>query len=197
MHLNNKVKDMATFYLSHQNAIRRGLFFDAYQSMRFWKLMGENIKRSHRNLAYTLRNQYDHADAIYKEIRLGYNRMDPDQHQLLRLILTMKCEEMTHYSNDVFSFIVLPFLYRNHIYSPLLALVIFLDMMYTLFDTYMDNTLKAKGLQWLGTYHHFTHHLQEDDVMRIPWLPDEIKFIMRDEICLHLEWKKEKRPKIK
>jgi len=185
--LNQKTseKSLQKYYEDNAYAMKKCVFNDSFNSFHFWKLLSDIIKKSHKNLPFILRNQYTNSHQVYEHMYNSYHSKDMVGHKSIsRIVLSAPCNIMTQYRKQVYQFIVLPTLYRHHIYSPLMALTIFINLMYHMADFYIQKNLESEGKKTMSEY--MKRPFTKTEINQIEWLSDHEKKILCDELDVHM-----------
>lgn len=176
--LNQEFQDLKQYYHVHADTIKKSVFNDSYYSFKFWKVVSENIKRSHPMLAIILRKQYINSENVFHHLKQMYDQPN-NKTSLIKIITSLQLEHK-NYVNEVYKYIIIPPLYRHHIYSPVMALYIFIDIMLCMCGQYIDKDIINRGKSELSEYN---IHQQLDNNLEFL---DEINIkLINDEINVH------------
>lgn len=182
--LDDDLIGLQDFYQKHESMIKKTVFVDSYFAFNFWKIISENIKRSHSNLQVILRKQYPKSDEVFAYLKSNYenNKYNTDSLLLIKQIV-FTCPCISEYARNIFKFIINPVLFRHHIYSPILSFVLFIDLMYFLCGNYIDPCVLRESKLLLINYKNF------DDINVLIsnscWITDIEKKILLDETLIH------------
>lgn len=177
---------LETFYNRHKIMINNTVFEDSYDSFHFWGFISESIKKSHTNLPYILKNQYSNADKVYANLTESVTNMKNDGDKgpsFTQAIFDLPRDIMGDFANDVYRYIILQPLYRHHIYSPIMCLLVLIDIMHSMADVYIHKSLGVEGKKKLSMYMEapFTF----DQIKSIRWMSEIEKEMLSDECQVH------------
>lgn len=175
--LNQDFDALREYYLLNRETIRKSVFNDSYYSFKFWKVVAENIKRSHTMLPMILRKQYVGSEDVFCHLKNAYELTKTKNDSSLIKMITSLTEVHKPYVNEVYKFIIIPPLFRHHIYSPVMALYIFIDIMLSMCGQYIDSGIVSRGKQELSEY-----CIQDNG---LNFLDDVNKMLIRDESDVH------------
>lgn len=182
-HIEDQFDEFEKFYNAHSSMIKKTVFQDSFFSFNFWKIISENIKRSHSLLHIILRKQYIDADKVFTDLREKYKLVKHDIPEKVLYHIILKSDILRNYAQQVYHFIILPVLYRHHIYSPIMCLMIFIDIMYVMCGNYIDKGLLVQNKILLSNYKKCV--LNEKEIDEIPWMSVFEKKMLRDELQAH------------
>lgn len=137
----------ATYYLNNKQFIERTLFIDTSHGIRFTPVVLETIKKSHKTLAYILRNQYSNADELFKTV-IDVPRDELKNDSGYCFDIFERITAYTHllpYYRDVCEYIIFPVFKRFGYYSPTMTVAIFVGLLCMLGETYSS---QYYGLVW-------------------------------------------------
>jgi len=144
------------YYKKHVLQVRSTVFRDAYYASKFWGLLAENIRKTHNSLAYILRVQYRNADAVFMELSgVARGLGKPSLCGVLALSRAILCPSvsvvdcMSSYKADVFGYLIVPVLRRHGMYSPLMAHSIFVNLVCSMMDTYVEKGWALEGGRYI------------------------------------------------
>lgn len=181
--LDDNLTGLDEFYKKHNSMIKKTVFVDSYFAFNFWKIISENIKRSHPNLQVILRKQYPRSDDVFTYLKSNYENSKNADSLLLIKQIVFSCPCMNEYAKNIFKFIINPVLFRHHIYSPILSFMLLIDLIYFLCGNYIDpNVLKQSKLLFVDY-----NNVQDIDILisRSCWITDIEKKILLDETHVH------------
>lgn len=173
------------FYERHKGMINATVFEDSYNSFHFWGFISESIKKSHTNLPYILRNQYSNADRVFSELREAVTGMkSKEEGSLTQAIFDLPEDVMRDFVKDVYRYIILQPLYRHHIYSPIMCLLVLIDIMHHAADVYIHKSLGMEGKKKMSMY--MDAPLTRDQINNIQWMSEIEKEMLTDECEVHI-----------
>lgn len=164
------------YYLENKNVIQKTVFNHSYFGFQFWKVLSENIKKSHSTLSIILRKQYKSSDEVFNYIKNAYST----EKDLYSIVMGGPVE-FRDYIKEVNRFLILPVLFRHHIYSPLMVLAICIDLIHHMCGTYIDPELSGKGKALIANYMKITPQGIKD----VTWLDSFDKEVLSDELQIH------------
>ena len=199
----NTAMSLETFYNKHKVMINNTVFEDSYNSFHFWGFISESIKKSHANLPFILKNQYSNADQVYAKLADSVTNMKNNENgegegssSFTQAIFDLPKNIMADFANDVYKYIILQPLYRHHIYSPIMCLLVLIDIMHSMADVYIHKSLGVEGKKKLTMY--MDAPLTHDQILSIRWMSEIEKEMLSDECQVHAaQIKKNKKDKKK
>lgn len=136
-----------TYYYLNKTSIALHLFTETCYGIRFAPVILETIKKTHKILAYILRNQYKNSDKIFT-LLLSFDSLACVNevryaHALFQRM--SQCPELLEYYKDVDQFLIQPSFKRFGYFSPTMSIVIFIGLLCFLGETYAN---ESYGLVW-------------------------------------------------
>jgi len=152
--MNNKYDEYEAFYDKHKKAIHKSVFKDSLCLQKSWKILAEHLRLSQKNVTFMLKNQMKGADNIYIFIKNFYDAHQSRENDLYvyNVFAMGKGRDYATFFEDTTHTIILPYLYKIHIFSPLITFLIFIDLVYALFEMYLDCSLRHKSKSILSDY---------------------------------------------
>lgn len=179
----NENEALESFYTKHKVMINATVFEDSFDGFHFWGFISESIKKSHQNLPFILRNQYSNSGVVYSYLLETYHDTRSSKECLIQAILDAPQEIMSDFARDVYRFIILPPLHRHHIYSPIMGLLLFVDILHVMADTYIQKTLGVEGKKKLIMY--MDAPFSKEQLESICWMSTIEKRMLIDESEVH------------
>lgn len=181
LRLLSNTDDVENYYAKNRRQISNTVFRDAFYSFKFWNIMADVIKKTHQTLGYILRSQYRHSNEVYAKLYAYFqDNKDSSVESVTSFILSLPKECMEEYFSDVYNFLLFPIVNKYGIYSPSLILLLFLDMINVLIESYILKGWKHKASAYMNTY--MKHMITEHEIHQCPWMNQFKKSQIIDEI---------------
>ena len=152
--LHQKDDEYFVFYNKHKKAIQKSVFRDSLSIQKTWKIIADHLRLHHKNVIFLLKNQIDSTQVVFTSIKKVYDHTQSKKNNnyLFYLIINQSCPGWKEFFQRILHKVIIPYLYKIHIFSPLLMFLLFVDLVYTMFDMYLDSTLRHQSKCFLSDY---------------------------------------------
>lgn len=152
--LHQKDDEYFVFYNKHKKAIQKSVFRDSLSIQKTWKIIADHLRLHHKNVIFLLKNQMDSTQVVFTSIKNVYDHAQSKKsNTYLFCLIKKQCHPgWQHFFHETMHKVIIPYLYKIHIFSPLLMFLLFVDLVYVMFDMYLDSTLRHQSKCFLSDY---------------------------------------------
>lgn len=175
------------FYNKNVEIIKNGIFLNNKYSFDFWPYFSIFIKNNYQNTLNSIINENKEVKRYFQSYINGWNDEknveNSNEKTFFALFFSSPNTIICKFRHFVYKEIILPVLQYHKIYSPLIMIHIYIDMIYETFffhhESYKNDNKKKKNIEnKLGK----TSKVNAKDINDIVWLYPIEKKVLLDEL---------------